>query len=213
MHPRQKAKIAFKNILLGNPQPADPLPPVYPISEVGNRVFMNRPTPLWPAEIPVGGGAICIYMVSGTAKNNSQPKTYFRTARIIVEVVVQHEDNADAIIDSICEKIENLVLHQRFIPDPAFDYLGVPYTGNPEEDPANTADDLVMVDDETVLVAEHVEMPIISHRIGFDIHYQTSPDYAVATHNFDKLHTQWEQDGIESDNDAGNTYRTGIHQP
>lgn len=211
MHPRRRAVVAFANILLGNPQD-DEENPVYPIEEVAGRVFTNRPTPLWETELPDDGGAVCLYAVSETSENNSEPKYYVRTLRLIAEIVVQSTENSDEIIETIAEKIENLILHNKFLKDPAFDYGPTPYTGIPEDDPANTADDIELTDTEFVFVGEKVENIVVSCRLAFDVIYSSTPNYGVPDGEFDKLHTTYNPDGADEQSPANTTLRVNIHQ-
>lgn len=201
MHSRRKILDALANITLGKPGV------VFPISEVGENVYTNRPTAIWKAELP----AILFYGLKETSENKVQPKYYERKLHAVAEIMVEASENADAIADTIAEKLENLLLHQRFLPDPTFDYdlFSDGATKSdfiPEEDPANTCDDLEMVGTDIVLVSERVDLPIVSLRISLEISYNSTPDYDYAVDKFDTMR----QTFLQNEQEASD-YSTGIY--
>lgn len=200
MHPRRKIINALANITLGKPGVT------FPISEVGENVYTNRPTALWKAELP----AICFYGLKESAENVAQPKLYRRKLMAVAEIIVEASDDADSICDDIAEKLEALLLHQRFLKDPAFDYGLTPYTGILETDPANTADDLEMIGSDIVLVAERVDVPIVSCRISLEISYESTPDYDFAVDEFDVMDQKIF--GVETVEPLSEDLMTGIYQ-
>jgi hypothetical protein len=180
MHPRRRIVNAVTAILRDLPSASSP------ISEVGQRVFPNRPTALWDTELP----AICLYGLTEKSSNVNQPKYYKRKLKLVVEILVQAAADSDSIADEIAYKVENILLHRRFLNDPTFDYGLTPYTGIPERDPANTSDDTELIGTEIVLASERTDIPIVSLRMVFEVDYNSTPDYEYAQNIFDKLDTQ-----------------------
>jgi hypothetical protein len=201
VHPRRKILNALANITLGEPGV------VFPISEVGENVYTNRPTVLWKAELP----AILFYGLKETSENKLQPKYYDRKLHAVAEIMVEASENADVLADTIAEKLENLLLHQRFLPDPTYDYDAFSEGATsddflPEENPANTCDDIEMIGTDIVLVSEHVDLPIVSLRISLEISYSTTPDYDFSVDKFDTMRQTFKQNEEEVSD-----FSTGIY--
>src|SRR5882757_10933972 len=146
MHGRQKVIRAAQNILLG--QPWGPRP-VYPISAVGNRIFRNRPTPVWKPEVP----CICLYAMTDVGDDkDTKPRLYDRKIRLVAEIIVAATLGGDEQADAIAEIVESLLLQSQFLPDPMFVYpspdVKANYIDKPEVDPANTTADFKYLDSE-----------------------------------------------------------------
>lgn len=172
-HVRKLTRSAVANILLGNPQPADPAPPVYPISEVLGRVFPNRPTPVWETELP----AICVYTKTESATPGDSekiPKWYQRKMLIVIEILVTAETGFDDVIDSIAQKVEDLLLYRWFLPDPI-----TPIT--------DLIDNLVMKGTDIVFVGDDVNNVIASGQITIEATYSTDVTFPSVPDVFDSM--------------------------
>lgn len=205
MHPRRKILNALANITLGKPGV------VFPISEVGKHVYTNRPTALWKTELP----AVCFYGLKESSENSVQPKYYVRKLHAVAEIIVEASESADALADTIAEKLEGLLLHRRFLRDPDFDYgtYSEGATQNdfiPENDPANTADDIEMVGTDIVLVSERVDVPIVSLRISLEISYNSTPEYDFAVNIFDTMRQTFSQ--VSASEPEASDLSTGIYE-
>lgn len=208
MHPRRRCINSFANILLGNPQPAEPEPPTYPISEIEDRVYKNRRSALWDEQLP----CVCLFALTEESDTDEEPKYYRRKFRLVAEIVVEANETSDELCDEIALKIENLVLHERFLKDPAFDYQGTPWTGSPEDDPANTADDIKMVATAIGLIGENKEGNKTTCRIAFEIEYNSTPAYAVAEDIFDTMSAKYKVPGKDSNTPTADDLQTDINQ-
>lgn len=208
MHPRRRCLNSFASILLGKPQPAEPAFPIYPLTKVQDRVYTNRRSALWKEELP----CVCLFALTEDSKNDSEPKHYVRKFRLVAEIVVEANENSDELCDDIALEIENLILHQRFLKDPTFDYEGVPYTGLPEEDPANTADNVEMIGTAIGLIGENKEANETTCRIAFEIEYASAPAYPGASDNFNTMSVVSKIPGTESTTPTMNDKATNIFQ-
>ncbi len=200
-HVRQLARSAVANILLGNPQ-AVPASPVYPIAEVQNRIYPNRPTPVWEVELP----AICVYTKTETATPGDDekiPKWYNRKLLITLEILVQVESGFDDLIDSIAEKVEALLLRHWFLPDPA--NPGVPLTDN-----------LVMKGTDIVFVGEDANNVIASGQLTLEATYSTDVFYPGVPDRLDSMQASYNIDAAKGDGHPGPEAEdivTGIYTP
>lgn len=202
MHQRRKIINAVQGILLGSVPSG---PPTLPISEVGDRIFVNRPTPLWLPELP----CICLYAMSETAQTDEEPKFYRRRLRLMVEIIVAPTPDSDVLVDTIVEKVENLLLHERFLREPTT----APIPGTiPEQDPANTSDNITMADTEIVFVGERVENMVTSCRVAFEIEYTTTPNYGVAEDIFDEMQVTYKVPGKDANTPPAIDHPTEINQ-
>lgn len=208
MHPRRRCLNAFANILLGNPQPTEPDSPVYPIEEIQDRVYTQRRSALWQAELP----CVCLFWVTEESSSDEEPKHYIRKFKLIAEVVDDATDTSDERVDNIAWKIEQLILHNRFLKDPAFDYGEDEYTGIPEDDPANTCDNITMVAGASGLLPENKESDKVTTRIAFEIEYSTVPNYSSGTDNFNRMTGDFRVPGKDAETPAMSFDKSDIYQ-
>lgn len=188
-HVRNLARNAVANILLGNPQPADPAPPVYPISEVLDRVYPNRPTPFWEVQLP----ALAVYTKTETAQPGDDeriPKWYKRKIIIVIEILVQAEQGFDDLIDTIAEKVENLLLRHWFLPDPTAPTVDL-------------VDNLVMKSTDIVFVGDDVKNIIASGQITLEAEYSTDVYMPSVPDVFDSMGVAINIDSTTGDGHAG----------
>jgi hypothetical protein len=199
-HVRKLARNAVANILLGNPQ-AVPLTPVYPISEVQDRIYPNRPTPLFEVELP----AICVYTKSETAvprDGEKLPKHYDRKLIITIEILATVETGFDDVIDSIAEKVEALLLAQWFLKDPVTD--------------VETVDNLVMKGTEIAFVGEDVHNIIASGQITLEVEWNADIVFPALPDIFDEMKVDHDIDAASGDGHVGPEAEdevTGIYTP
>lgn len=187
-HVRQLTRNAVANILLGNPQ-AVPLTPVYPISEVLGRVFPNRPTPVWETELP----AICVYTKTESAMPGDSekiPKWYQRKVLIVIEILVMAETGFDDVIDSIAQKVEDLLLYRWFLPDPTAPTVDL-------------IDNLVMKGTDIVFVGEDVNNVIASGQITIEATYSTDVTFPSVPDVFDSMGVEINSDAATGDGHVG----------
>ena len=208
MHPRRKSLNAFANILLGNPQSPEPDGPVYPIEEVQDRVYKQRRSSLWEAELP----CVCLFWLTEDSDSKEEPKHYVRKYKLVAEIVLDATETSDEKADEIAWKIEQLVLHNRFLKDPAFDYGEDAYTGIPEDDPANTCDNIMMVASASGLLPENREADKVTLRIAFEIEYSTVPNYSSGTDNFNAMSAEYKVPGKDANTPTMNDLKSGIYQ-
>lgn len=202
MHGRQRIIQAAANILLGKPWG---LRPVYPIDQVKERIFRNRPTPLWQPEVP----AICLYTLTDTGddRGGQEPSFYDRKVRLIAEVIVAATLGGDKLVDDIAEIVERLLLQSRFLPDPAFTYTApdvkTNYLDRPELDPANTASNFKYLDTEIVFVGERVENVVSSCRIAFEPTFEYDPRVTGPSGIFNTMDVEYEGSAPAHDTKTG----------
>lgn len=208
MHPRRRCINAFADILLGNPQPPEPEAPVYPIEEVKNRIYKNRRSALWAPEFP----CICLFALNEDAKTDAEPKYYERKLMLIAEICVRAVEGSDEQCDDIALKIENLILHQRFLPDPTYQYAPGESPLPPELDPAATSDNIKMVGSAINLVDENHGADITTCRIAFEIDYNSSPNYGAPDHNFNTMSAKYRIPGKDSHTLTADDLKTNIYQ-
>ncbi len=186
-HTRKLARNAVANILLGNPQ-ADLLNPVYPIPEVGARIFPNRPTLVWEAELP----AICVYTKSETAEpgdSQNLPKWYVRKLAITVEILVQVERGFDDLIDAIAEKVEDLLLVKWFMEDPV--------TG------VETLDNLVFKGTDITFIGEDVQNVIASGQLTLEATYRSDVLFPSVPDVLESIGVEYNTDLASGDGHVG----------
>lgn len=87
---------------------------IYPTA-AQDRVFANRPTPLWSSELP----AICVYIKKESAeKSVYAPVVYSRKPRIVVEILVEGIDGCDDLLDEIQNQVETVLFGNGYLRDP-----------------------------------------------------------------------------------------------
>lgn len=108
-HGRKLLRHAVVRILKGE-RPEDDGPAVPPIEAVGDRVFPNRSTPLWPTEDP----SIFVYFEDEDADNDRDVTRgrYDRHTILVVEEVTEADQTSDDRLDDHAEIIERLLLEQ-----------------------------------------------------------------------------------------------------
>lgn len=86
------------------------------ISIVGERVYRNRFTPLWLAELP----CVCIYTLTDTPQPRARGQYFYRqNLELTVEALVDPGiDKVDDEIDAILQELEDLVMLNPEIRDP-----------------------------------------------------------------------------------------------
>jgi hypothetical protein len=192
MHQRTKIKQAVKALLRGEPF-STPSSPVYAISEVAGRVYLNKVSPIWPPS----DFSIVVFFTEESSKKSGTPSIYRRTGQLIIEIIGQIENEDDTTIDDIAEKIENIIERNPFLADPNFDY-GVnsksDYTEN--IDPANTVDacELIFTDDAFNL--ERSSNEIGSCRLVFQCEYTSTFYDNSSMDDFEVLHTETAANGL-----------------
>lgn len=200
-HVRQLTRNAVANVLLGNPQ-AVPLTPVYPISEVGARIYPNRATPTWEAELP----AICVYTKTETATPGDDekiPKWYQRKVLIVIEILVMADTGFDDLIDTIAQKVEDLLLYRWFLPDPTAPTVDL-------------IDNLVMKGTDIVFIGEDVNNVIASGQITLEATYSTDVTFPSVTDVFDSMGADFQIDGAADGHEGSEIsidIPSGINQP
>lgn len=208
MHQRRKCLNAISNILLGNPQEPGPTPPVYPITEVGPRIFTNRRNALWKEEFP----CVCLYSGNERATNDSNPPVYYRVFPLIVEVLVSDSRESDSLCDNIIEKVEALLLNTTYLKDPVFDYEGVPYTGRPADDPAVVAESLKLTGTNFDPIPENKEANVTSGYLIFEVEYKTIPGANTSLNNFNTVGVMTKVVPSSVDTPPMNSLTTNIYQ-
>jgi hypothetical protein len=98
-------KYAAKNLLIGN-------------TEAEDRVFTNRPTPLWPLEAEAS--SICLYFVEGKGDDRGQtfPTFYIHENYFCAECVASATMNSDDIVEALSQEVKDILLNNRYLTDP-----------------------------------------------------------------------------------------------
>lgn len=98
-------KNAVLNSLLGN-------------TEAEDRVFKNRPTPLWPLEAELS--SICLYFVEGKGDVRGQnfPAYYVHENYFCVECVASANGDSDDIVEALGQEARDILHTNRFLTDP-----------------------------------------------------------------------------------------------
>jgi hypothetical protein len=220
IHPEKLARDAIVNILKGNPQ--DPTrTPVYPIEEVQNRIFPNRPTPLGEEELP----AICVYAKT-TYIEDPKGNSVTTKARMtgVIEVMLEdlESEKEDGIklgvddqIDAIFVKVWNLLSGNRSLVDPVI-YLAklTEYSGDRSmAGPASaTLSKFTILGDYTKeLLAEGTKI-IGSGKIPFEAEYDMPVLDDIEEGIFDTLHAQWQSQEANNTTSEAEDHITNIHQ-
>lgn len=101
-HPRKMIRDAVVALLLNHTQ-------------VKDRVFANRYTPLWEVELP----CICIYFKKDLPERRAQGCYFYRRDNTLtVEIMVKASPAMDDEIDAIALEIEDIILPNIFTRDP-----------------------------------------------------------------------------------------------
>lgn len=101
-HQRKIIRNTVKDLLLNN-------------TSVGERVFVNRYTPLWQTEFP----CICIYFKKDTPQPRPRGSYFYRrNLFLVVEVMVKASPSMDDEIDDITLEVEDIVLPNLFLDGP-----------------------------------------------------------------------------------------------
>jgi hypothetical protein len=74
------------------------------------RVYANRPTPLWEAELP----CVCVYTAmpesgSEPSEVESRPSIYKRDLKVAVEILAKADASVDDTLDDLAEKVEQAI--------------------------------------------------------------------------------------------------------
>lgn len=87
-------------------------------TEAENRVFTNRPTPLWPIE--VNESAICLYFEEGKADARGQtfPNWYIYENYFCAECVASATMDSDDIVEALAQEVKDVLLPNRYLIDP-----------------------------------------------------------------------------------------------
>lgn len=85
------------------------------VTAAEDRVFANRPTPMFQSELP----AICVYIKSEPAeKSVHAPVVYTRKPRIVVEILARADESCDDILDDIGQQVEDILFSNGYLRDP-----------------------------------------------------------------------------------------------
>jgi hypothetical protein len=89
MHKRQALRYSIVRLLKG-------------VTGAGDRVYPNRPTPLWTQELP----CICVYTQKEPVSDVSRPTIYYRDLQLVVECVCEADQLMDDVLDGMAEQVE-----------------------------------------------------------------------------------------------------------
>jgi len=100
MHERKAIRYALVRILQGK-------------TDVEQRVYANRPTPLWTQELP----CICVYTSREPVSSVTRPTIYGRDLEVVIEIVCTPDKMMDDVLDDIAEQVEQVLGDNEFITD------------------------------------------------------------------------------------------------
>lgn len=211
IHPEKLARDAIVNLLKGNPQD-DTHAPVYPIEEVEDRIYANRPTPLGDEDLP----AICVYAKT-TYIQDPQGNTTVTKAKMsgVIEIMVEDLETVDDQIDAIFVKIWNLLAGNRYLIDSVI-YLAKlsEYAGdrNRARNDAATLTRFTIFGDYTKELLAEGNQVIGSGKIPFEGEYDMIVPDDTEDGILDTLHAIWQVQEANNSAPEAEDHITHIHQ-